>query len=329
VVNVLLLMVLGVGTSASLAAQGAPPAVLSLPGSVRSAGLHGAGAALVGDAGALFANPVGIATLRHIGLEGTYRPTRYHAVAGTGALGWRLSQFDVGLGLAYLGGDSVPAVGLRPGAGGGAPYEAMGVGTLVYRSGMFAMGGSIREVRRSSGGLVERGRSGDLGAALAFFDIMAIGFSVQDVGGNWMPQGTLSMPRLTRFGFTMNYADPQETYRLMTTLEAQWPEGGRSRWIFGTEAGVVLYGVGVLARAAYQTRTSGTVEPAVTLGGTVALTRLQLDYAYAARDLLGSPAHRLGLRLTWWPPRGGEPAGNGRCWWPGWPCSRRWRSSSG
>ena len=54
-----------------LAAQVSPPAILSLPGSVRSAGLHGAGAALVGDAGAVFANPVGIATLRHIGLEGT------------------------------------------------------------------------------------------------------------------------------------------------------------------------------------------------------------------------------------------------------------------
>lgn len=289
-------MVLSAGP-VPLVAQVSPPAILSLPGSVRSAGLHGAGAALVGDAGAVFANPVGIATLRHIGLEGTYRRTRFNAVAGTGALGWRLSQFDVGLGLAYVGGDSIPAVGLSRGTG-GRPYEAMGVGSLVYRFGLIAFGGSIREVRRSAGGGEEGGRSGDLGIALAVFDIMAIGFSMQNVGGNWRPQSVLPMPRLTRWGFTMNYADPQETFRLMTTLEAQWPEGQPSRWILGGEAGVVVYGVGLLGRAAYQTRTAGTAEPAVTFGGSAALARVQLDYAYAARDLVGAPAHRLGFRLT-------------------------------
>lgn len=295
----LMILVGGAGPlgATRLAAQGAPPAVLSVPGSVRSAGLHGAGAALVGDAGSIFANPVGIATLRHIGLEGTLRRSPFNALSGTGALGWRLSQFDLGLGLAYIGGDSVPIAGLTGGAG-AAPYEAMGVGSLVYRSGLFAVGGSIREVRRRTGGLEERGRSGDVGAALAVFDIMAIGFSVQDVGGNWSPQSTLPMPRLTRFGFTMNYSDPQETYRLMSTVEEQWPQGGRSRWILGGEAGVVVYGVGLLVRAAHQTRTAGTVEPAVTLGGTMALTRLQVDYAYGARDLVGTRAHRLGVRLT-------------------------------
>jgi hypothetical protein len=297
VVSLLSFVVSGLVAPASLVAQAAPPAILSLPGSVRSAGLHGAGAALVGDAGSIFANPVGIATLRHIGLEGTLRRSPFHALSGTGALGWRLSQFDLGLGLAYIGGDSVPVVGLVAGAG-GPPYEAMGVGSLVYRFGLFAVGGSIREVRRRTGGADERGRSGDVGAALAVFDIMAIGFSVQDVGGNWSRQSTLPMPRLTRVGFTMNYSDPQETYRLMTAVEEQWPEGGPSRWILGGEAGIVVYGVGLLARAAYQTRTAGTVEPAVTLGGTVALTRLQVDYAYGARDLMGTGAHRVGLRLT-------------------------------
>lgn len=299
------LLLIGTGPGA-LVSQVAPPAVLSLPGSVRSAGLHGAGAALVGDAGAVFANPVGIATLRHIGLEGTYRRTRFNATAATAALGWRLSQFDVGLGLAYVGGDSVmiwfpggsvPVVGLSGGAG-GRPYEAMGIGSLVYRFGVLAVGGSIREVRRSTAGMEERGRSGDLGIALAVFDIMAIGFATQNVGGNWRLQSSLPMPRLTRWGFTMNYADPQETFRLMTTLEAQWPEGQPSRWILGGEAGVVLYGVGLLGRVAYQTRTRATAEPAVTFGGTAALGKLQLDYAYGTRDLVGAPAHRLGLRLT-------------------------------
>jgi hypothetical protein len=283
----------------SLLAQAAVPAVLRLPGSVRSAGLHGAGAALVGDAGTVFTNPVGLATLRHIGLEGTYRRMPYGAFAATAALGWRLSQFDLGGGIAYLSGDSVPAIGLAPGTA-GRPYEALGVGSLVYRFGLFAVGGSIKEVRRSAGGVVQRGRSGDLGVALAFFDIMAMGFSVQNVGGNWLPQAatTVAMPRLTRWGFTMNYSDPEETFRLMSTVEVQWPQGQPARWILGGEAGAVVYGMGILGRIAYQTRTAGTGWPPVTLGASLALTRLQLDYAYAPRDPLGTPAHRLGVRLT-------------------------------
>jgi hypothetical protein len=285
--------------AARLTAQSAspPPTLLFLAGSVRSAGLHGAGAAVVGDAGAVFSNPVGLATLRHIGLEGTYRRTTFNAVAATTALGWRLQQFDLGGGLAYLGGDSIPIVGLSRGSG-GRPYEAMGVGSLVYRSGLFALGGSIREVRRLANGVEERGRSGDLGLAIAVFDILAIGFAMQDVGGNWYQQSAMPMPRLTRWGFTMNYADPQETFRLRSTVEAQWPEGAAARWILGGEAGVVVYGAGVIGRAAYKTRTGGTADPAITFGGSLALARLEIDYAYAARDLVGTPAHRVGLRLT-------------------------------
>lgn len=293
-----LLFALAVGP-VTLVAQAPPPAVLTLPGSVRSVGLHGAGAALVGDAGSVFSNPVGLATLRHIGMEATYRGMPYGAFAATGAVGWRLSQFDLGGGIAYLSGDSVPAIGLTPG-GAGRPYEALGIGSLVYRFGLFAVGGSIKEVRRSAAGVVQRGRSGDLGVALAFFDIMAMGFSVQNVGGNWLAQSAtaVAMPRLTRWGFTMNYADPEETFRLMSTVEVQWPQGQPARWILGGEGGVVLYGVGILGRVAYQTRAAGTGWPPVTLGASLALTRLQLDYAYDARDPLGAPAHRVGVRLT-------------------------------
>jgi hypothetical protein len=294
----ILLLMLWATPRVSLLAQTSPPAILTLPGSVRSAGLHGAGAALVGDAGAVFSDPVGLATLRHIGLEATYRRLPFGAFAATGALGWRLSQFDLGGGIAYLSGDSVPAIGLAGSSG--RPYEALGIGSLVYRFGLFAVGGSIKEVRRSTGGVVQRGRSGDLGVALAFFDIMAMGFSMQNVGGNWLPQSatTVAMPRLTRWGFTMNYSDPEETFRLMSTVEAQWPQGQPARWVLGGEAGVVVYGVGILGRLAYQTRTAGTGWPPVTLGASLALTRLQIDYAFAARDPLDAPAHRLGVRLT-------------------------------
>jgi hypothetical protein len=55
--------------ASSLLAQSAGSAVPMLPGSTRSAGLGGAGVALIGDAGALFANPAGIAAIRHFAIE--------------------------------------------------------------------------------------------------------------------------------------------------------------------------------------------------------------------------------------------------------------------
>src|SRR5947209_19407692 len=54
----------------SLAAQSALPA---FPGSTRVAGLGAAGAALVGDAGAVFANPAAIATVHRVALDGSYQ----------------------------------------------------------------------------------------------------------------------------------------------------------------------------------------------------------------------------------------------------------------
>jgi hypothetical protein len=253
----------------------------------------------VGDAGAVFTNPAGLATLRHLALEGTYRRSRFNTMVGTAAVGWRLNQFDVGGGVAYLAADSQPALGSALGLVRGPlerPYEAMAVGSLVYRFGLFALGGSIRELRRSTAASLERGRSGDVGAAIAIFDIMAIGFAAQNVSGNWYRKEALPMPRLLRWGFTMNYTDPQETVRLLSTVEAQWPEGAPARWILGGEAGAVIYGAGVLGRLGYQTRTTG--EPAVTWGGSLTLGALQVDYAYGSRDPLGAGAHRLGFRLT-------------------------------
>src|SRR5207302_11432849 len=60
---------LPIGPSAHLTAQTEGSILTVLPGSTRSAGLGGAGAALVGDAGAMFANPAGIATVRHLSID--------------------------------------------------------------------------------------------------------------------------------------------------------------------------------------------------------------------------------------------------------------------
>ena len=286
---VIVLLGLSAGVTAG-SAQSTPPVVGFAPGSVRGAGLQGAGAALVGDAGAVFSNPAGLATIRHVSLEGTWRRERPLGLA-TGALGWRLGQFDVGLGLQYLATDPTAVPGARP------PYEALGVGSLVYRFGMIALGGSVRHVRRTTAGTFERATSGDLGAAVAVFDIMALGVSLQHVGGNWEKASNIPLPRRTRAGFTMNYVDPLESFRLLSTIEMSWEPGAGSRLTLGAEGGVVLRGVGVVVRSAYRSRPAGSPDPTVTFGGTVAIAELQLDYAYAASDGLGDTAHRIGARM--------------------------------
>jgi len=121
---------------------------------------------------------------------------------------------------------------------------------------------------------------------------------MQNIAGNWQETSTLVLPRLTRLGFTMNYVDPQESFRLLSTFELQWPDGGGARALFGGEAGIVLSGVGVVGRAAYGGGTPWLPDAGFTFGGTVQLGLAKFDYGYRNRDILGASAHYVGLRLT-------------------------------
>ncbi|MEE8571660.1 MAG: hypothetical protein V3T20_00215 [Gemmatimonadota bacterium] len=292
-----------VGTlSTPLTGQIAPdvaPYTLQVPGSIRGVGLNGAGVALVGDAGSVFSNPASLATIRHIALEGSYRPAPGEAHFLTGALGWRLRQFDIGVGGRYFdfGPDPTQYFGSSAPAGSNT-REVLGVGSLVYRYGMIAVGVSGKYARRSVDSTHVRGFSADAGLAIAFFDIMALAFSVQNIAGNWREASTLVMPRLTRLGFTMNYVDPQETFRLLSTLEVQWPDGGSTRAVIGGEAGIVVSGIGVLARAGYGGGTPWLPDAGLTVGGTVQISAAKLDYAYRSKDILAESAHYFGIRLT-------------------------------
>jgi hypothetical protein len=277
-----------------------PPLVLTLPVSVRSIGMSGAGVALVGDAGAIFSNPAGLATIGHVSLEGAYRSAPGDARLVSGALGWRVAQFDIGIGGRYFDLGTDPAQYVGPAAPPGSDSrEALGVASLVYRYGMIAVGVSGRYARRSIDSVHVRGFSGDAGLALAVFDIMALAFSVQNIGGNWKEGSTLPLPRLTRLGFTMNYVDPQESFRLLSTVEVQWPDGYSARLVVGAEAGVVIKGVGVIGRVGYGGEPPGLPNASkASFGGTVALGVLDVDYAYRAHDLLEERAHHIGVRLT-------------------------------
>src|SRR5206468_9088257 len=81
----------------SLAGQSGGGAWESLPGSTRAAGLGGAGAALVGDAGAVFSNPAGIATIRHLSVEGGYQHFAGGSAVASGALALRAGRLSWGL----------------------------------------------------------------------------------------------------------------------------------------------------------------------------------------------------------------------------------------
>ena len=274
----------------------APSIALSRPLSVRSAGMNGVGAALVGNAGAVFSNPAGLATIRHVGLEGAYRAGPSEGSISSGALAWRLRQFDVGVGFARFtpGRDS----NMNPVSGVAADRELAGVGSLVYRFGIIAVAGSGKYVQRVGEDSREGAFSADAGLAIAVFDIMAIGFSMQNIGGPWGNESSVVMPGLTRLAMMWNYVDPLETFRLLSTVELQWPQGEDFRLVVGGEGGVVVQDVGLFGRAAYGTESTGSVFSHMTYGGSLTFANVAFDYAYQKADLGGEPAHRFGFRLV-------------------------------
>ena len=261
------------------------PFVLSVSPSVRSAGLQGSGAALLGYAGAIFSNPAGIATLRHVGLEGSYRSIPSGGSLSAASTGFRLRQFDLGFGVERMDFGSEPGRLLGAGVPAGADADEIGlIGSGVYRFGMIAFGGSTKYLRRS--------------IAIALLDIAALGFAVQNIGGNWKKNAALELPRLTRLGFTMNYLDPLDAVRLLSTAELQWPEGRGSRLVLGGEGGVVVRGFGIIARGAFKSRPAGTNLSEFTFGASVVLKNVAIDWAFQENDVFLDTAHHFGLRLA-------------------------------
>lgn len=276
-----------------------PAVILEQPLSVRSAGMNGAGAALVGNAGAVFSNPAGIATIRHIAIEGAYRATPAGGKLHAGALAWRMRQFDLGFGVARHKYGTDPSSSPLPGVPVDAEAaELAGIGSLIYRFGMIALGGSGKYVQRTIDDSRETAFSADAGFAIAVFDIMAIGFSRQNIAGNWAGESAVELRGVTRLATMWNYVDPLESYRLLSTVELQWPEGNDFRVVLGAEGGIVVGGVGLLGRAAYMSVPSESYHSHMSYGGSVRLANVALDYAYQDSELSGEPAHRFGLRMS-------------------------------
>ncbi|MGH7614374.1 MAG: hypothetical protein ACREMW_10100 [Gemmatimonadales bacterium] len=298
-------MLCGILLAGGLGAQAEGSVVASLSGSTRSAGLGGAGVALIGDAGAMFANPAGIATIHRLALEASYEPylagTRY----STAALALRTGRIAWGFGAQALDYGSEPIIVPDPATGGrrgmltGGTFRAtdvLAMSAVVYRRGFIAAGAAAKYARQQIGAWSADAWGGDVGLAIAVFDILAFGVSVQNLGGRFGGGTDARLPRRTRAGFTMNYVDPAGTYRLLTTIEGQWPAGAPALLVTGVEGGVVTSGVGLVGRVGYGTQSPTSAASRWTAGGGLELRRLHLDYAYQSFALLGGGTHRVGIR---------------------------------
>jgi hypothetical protein len=273
-----------------LAAQSAlAPLILTLPVSVRAAGLGGASVGLSGDASATFLNPAGLATIRNIAIEGAVARYPDGTLEGMAAGAFRIFQFDLGGGIQYLKFNDT--TGVRDNL----QWTASG----VYRYGLIALGGTLKYVSLvDSLNKTRRSATTDVGLGIHVFDIMTLAFAVQNIGSWRVNGGPMQLPLTKRAGFTFNFADPQETLRLLGTMELVWTQRATHRTLLGVEGGAVLGKVGLVARLGYGTPPEGSGQKRVSLGAGVILSRVSIDYAWQRRTLLGREVHRLGLRFT-------------------------------
>jgi hypothetical protein len=298
---------------APLLAQGGITAgtLLDVPATPRALALQ-AYASVVGDEGSIFVNPAGMAPIRHLSLGLSYQQGLYGTRLSTAAIAIRLGKsFDVGFGAMYLdlGGDSVvvpdPTTGGSFGTTTGeviSAWNGLAVGALAYRRGMISLGGSVKVLHEQIGGFAPAySRStvaGDLGFAIAVFDIMSIGGVVQNLGGGARSTTGASepLPRTWRMGFTLNFVDPQGTARLMVTTDWVKPPGGDSYWAWGIETGVVASGIGLLGRVGIATGRPASDRTAYSLGAGLLVKSLRVDYAWQPYATLAGSDQRLGVR---------------------------------
>lgn len=263
------------------------PEVLALPPSVRSAGLGGAAAAMIGYAGSVFANPAGIAPVRILSLEGA--AARYDSVSTffSGAAAFRAGRFNVGGGIRYLNYDEGQE--LRDN------YEGDAALSLRWKGVAWALGAGYFSIEDTTGA-VSRTMTAGGAVTVYFFDIAALGISARNLG-DWTVTGhALEVPDEVRLGFSLNLVDTYSNWRLLATVERAW-FGGNGETSAGLEGGAVIKGVGIVLRAGVAGRHRGSPYSPGALGGSLVLGRAAIDYAYLERHE-HTPLHLFGIRWT-------------------------------
>lgn len=261
-----------------------------LPPTTRSAGMEGVGVALNGDAGSVFINPAGLATIRHVSIDANVLQAPDRSVVGRAAGAIRLYKFDLGGGVQYLRYNQPAPL----------TDELWWTGAAVYRFGMIALSGNVTYASvLDTSGQTDRTVSGGAGFQLAVFDIMAIGGTIQNFASRTITGDGVDQPVNGRIGFMFNFVDPQSNARLLVTLEGVYSEGETPRTLVGLEAGAVLKGIGVVVRGGYGSNPEASGLGSWSAGGSLILSRhAAVDYAYLPETPLGGPANQLGVRLT-------------------------------
>lgn len=265
------------------------PALPDLPASVRVAGMAGAGVAMPGYAAGVFDNPSLVGPIRTLSLEAAWARLPDDAWYTTGAGALQLGRGNLGGGYRYL---RYPE---------GAPVRdnLSWVVAPVYRLQGVALGASAKYVAlRDSANVVYRTLSSDAGVTLAFFDIAAIGLSFQNLGRFALSGERLTLPASTHVGFSLNLIDTYSSGRLLGTLETVWTSGASRRTILGLEGGVVVQGVGLVARIGSGGQPEGSRAGSTAYGGSIMLGQGRVDYAFQPRSALGRSVHLIGLRWS-------------------------------
>lgn len=265
------------------------PIILSLPTSVRQAGLAGANVAVIGDAGSVFSNPAGLAIVKRLSIETAFSYYPDRTVQAAGAAAARVGRFNLGVGANYLQFSDSSFV----------RDNLVWVASGVYRKGLIAIGGTAKYVSlEDTTGRISRAITSDAGIAIAFFDISALAFSIQNINNAAVSGAPLLLPTQYHLGFTQNLFDPQTTLRLLATIEVVWTGNQARRTLFGIESGVVLGGVGLVARAGYGAQPDLSNQKRFVYGGSLIAGLLSIDYAYQGRSGRGGEVHRVGVRWT-------------------------------
>lgn len=269
----------------------APPrsALADLPASVRSAGLAGIAVPLPGDAAVMFVNPSSIGPLRRLSVEASYARLPDQSWYTTGAAALRVGPVSAGGGYRYLDfrDDSPVSDNLQ------------WVAAVAGRLAPFHVGASARYVAvEDSSGQVYRTLTEDAGVTLAFFDIAALALSFNNLGRSRLSGARLELPASTHLGFSLNLIDTYSNGRLLATSEVIWTDGSPRRTLLGLEGGVVVSGVGVVARVGHGAQPEGSGAGKTAYGASLVLSRARVDYAYQPRTSIGRSVHLVGLHWT-------------------------------
>jgi hypothetical protein len=275
------------------------PTVLQLPASARALGV---GDAFVAGRGSemLFYNPAMLAL--QPGMAASAQVLGSHATFGAISSTMVIGPFGIGLGAQFLEFefDDVRAgptdLTLLPPGASSSLVAALGLSSIFKGIRFGAAAKAVEE--NVNGSLRDATAAFDVGVARDFFGRATVAISARDIGSELLIEGaSVELPTRLTIGAAAS-APPLFTFwDLAATFAFTVRRDGELMPAGGVELSYVpLDGWAFTGRAGARRVADRSGTTPLTLGASISLDRLSLDYAYQALDVGGS-AHRLGLRI--------------------------------